>query len=994
MKEPHIKRSLLRMRTTRRIPSFSCLFNSPGSNQPSDDEPKQNPGRLKTRKSSREKGQSPSWFSILRRSWCASYYNGDNELAYAVPEAETEQDMNSFVELVRSQRIGCLKGLQFDIRHEFSSALFWGTSLQPLESESLSSYTTSGLESCFSSQPGVKAAWSSQQHALAQDPFGDQVDQQPGILNGTGYLHDVNDINQLLRASSVHESTGVAELHRKNITGHGITIAIVDSGLDYHHRALGGGFGAGYKVTYGRDLVGTKGQSELDPYNECRYHGTHVTGIAAGKDPLTEWVGVAPDAKVEHYRIAACEDVGIESDVIIKALLEAHDRKVDVISLSISLHTGPFTDDPVSLVLSRINNDGIVCVVAAGNNGLQGSFSADAPAAGMGVLSVASSSVKHAIKSRPTARLHVRNETFIFPWAPANSSHFPDTIQLAAHASANASTGDACTPLSIGDISNVTLLVNRGGCKFQQKMQNVQRSGGRFMLIQDIQGSDLFDFDLNVPGILGVGAIPFNVGQKMRQFLSQGQQVSLSMDSNFTTTSYMAMVRNSSLIDGIGPRSTWGPSGDFRFVPSLAAPGNGIMSTFPRSWGGYGVLSGTSMAAPYVAGCVALIKQVRPSLSAQEIVALLVSTADPVRFNDGSKPHDFLAPVFQQGGGIINQLRALKTFGIPSAPFLSFNDTKTTESQKQGSVGVRNTGSQPIRYELGTSAAVTILTFTTQEDQTIAPWTRLNESTVASKEFMETLKPNLTAALTFANDQDHILLQPGESAEIKVTADLTPLTRSRSRCPLYGGYLTLNSNATLQSNTSSTLRIPFGGLACSLQDIKTIKSSSGPSWKDIPWVTSLGKTTIAESTNPVSQYTSIPSNVTFNLPGPASTSTNSSSTADILYPTVLLRLGIFTKQVTIDALPWSNISYVNLSNVTTVKSGPAFSETLTRRPGGFNRVDSTYFPWTGQLANGTWVGAGTYYFRVCALKPWVGAMDVKDAGRDCVDTVSFNLRYV
>lgn len=187
---------------------------------------------------------------------------------------DANQDMISFGELVRSQRIECLKGLQFDIRHEFSSALFWGTSLQLLDATSRSPYTTSALENCLSSQPGVKSAWSSQQHALAQDPFGDQVDQQSGTLNGTGYLHDVNDINQLLRTSSVHESTGVAELHRKNITGHGITIAIVDSGLDYYHRALGGGFGPGYKVTYGRDLVGTKGQSELDPYNECRYHGT------------------------------------------------------------------------------------------------------------------------------------------------------------------------------------------------------------------------------------------------------------------------------------------------------------------------------------------------------------------------------------------------------------------------------------------------------------------------------------------------------------------------------------------------------------------------------------------------------------------------------------------------------------------------------------------------------------------------------------------------
>lgn len=190
-------------------------------------------------------------------------------------------------------------------------------------------------------------AWPSTQHALAQDLFGDELSAN---TNGTGqFTRNLDEINDLLRSSSVHESTGVAELHRSNITGHGITIAILDSGVDYYHRALGGGFGDGYKVTYGRDLVGTKGQSELDPYNDCRYHGTHVTGIAVGKDPLIDWVGVAPDAKVEHYRIAACGDINFETDTIIKALLEAHERKVDVISMSISLHTGPFTDGELSL---------------------------------------------------------------------------------------------------------------------------------------------------------------------------------------------------------------------------------------------------------------------------------------------------------------------------------------------------------------------------------------------------------------------------------------------------------------------------------------------------------------------------------------------------------------------------------------------------------------------------------------------------------------------
>ncbi|KAK1997650.1 hypothetical protein LX36DRAFT_577966, partial [Colletotrichum falcatum] len=55
---------------------------------------------------------------------------------------------------------------------------------------------------------------------------------------------------------SIHFSTGVDQLHEAGIFGKGVKVAVIDSGVDYLHPALGGGFGPGFTVSGGYDLVG------------------------------------------------------------------------------------------------------------------------------------------------------------------------------------------------------------------------------------------------------------------------------------------------------------------------------------------------------------------------------------------------------------------------------------------------------------------------------------------------------------------------------------------------------------------------------------------------------------------------------------------------------------------------------------------------------------------------------------------------------------------
>ncbi|HYI32068.1 MAG TPA: S8 family serine peptidase, partial [Glaciibacter sp.] len=79
--------------------------------------------------------------------------------------------------------------------------------------------------------------------------------------------------------------------------GEGVTVAIIDTGVDYTLADLGAGFGEGSKVVGGYDFVNDDG----DPMDD-HYHGTHVAGIVAGTGAQTV-TGVAPAAELTAYKV-------------------------------------------------------------------------------------------------------------------------------------------------------------------------------------------------------------------------------------------------------------------------------------------------------------------------------------------------------------------------------------------------------------------------------------------------------------------------------------------------------------------------------------------------------------------------------------------------------------------------------------------------------------------------------------------------------------------
>lgn len=171
------------------------------------------------------------------------------------------------------------------------------------------------------------------------------------------------------------------------LTGKGVTIGIIDTGVDYTHPDLGGCIGPNCKVIGGYDFI----NNDNDPMDD-HGHGTHVAATAAGNGVLK---GVAPDAKIIAYKVLDMSGSGPMSGIIEAIERSADpnqdgsiDDHLDVINLSLGLdcklYFGRYTsdcgpDDPMSLVIDNATDLGVVAVIAAGNRGLLGQGSVGSP---------------------------------------------------------------------------------------------------------------------------------------------------------------------------------------------------------------------------------------------------------------------------------------------------------------------------------------------------------------------------------------------------------------------------------------------------------------------------------------------------------------------------------------------------------------------------------------------------------------------------------------
>ncbi|EUC44067.1 hypothetical protein COCMIDRAFT_6555 [Bipolaris oryzae ATCC 44560] len=778
------------------------------------------------------------------------------------------------------------------------------------------------------SNPAIKNVWHKMTVSLPNPRVGSIA--SPGLARSSRLEARNFQGNQTY---SPHVMTQVDKLHAKGFTGKGIIIAVVDSGVDYTHPALGGCFGPDCLVAKGYDFTGdayngTNTPVPDDDPMDCLGHGTHVAGIIAAQQNKYGFIGAAPDVKIAAYKVSGCSERVGSDDILAAAFMRAQQEGAHIITASFG-SPGGWSETFIEVIASRIVAKGVIFTISAGNSADQGLFYPSDPTGGNGVAAIASYDNTVTPVLLTQSSYLVSNETKqSFKWAKGSPDNWKNAsgLPLWAPAFNTNETEDACTPISDNttEFSNKVILVSAVDDCVDQYLDNLLNLEVPYIMISTQLNTS--ERNLNFPpspGLLGIGMVSSTVGTKWYTALAAGKVVTLDFTDLATSPVTLEQPPNNRTGGLLSSYTSWGPSFEGELRPSFGAPGGNILSTWPVALGSYAVLSGTSMSCPLAAAIYALLLNVRKTFDPIELQNLLASTAKPVQ----SRGRSLIAPPAQQGAGLVQAYDAAYATTVLSRPGLAFNDTIRLTSK---TFTISNTGDKNVTYELDVVNAATAYTF--------------------SGSIRPAIPPELDSSFAKVDLSNYnVTIPAGGKTTIVVKA--TPPSVDISRLPVYGGYIRVNGT------NGERLSIPYQGIAGDLNAVTIMNgtylsnSKSDPDYRPF------------NNTNSTFMFPQVDiadiQLITDDLPVAA---------VDLVFGTPLLNIQIVS----------TSKQLVNLGNA----AGSPFNYT--------SRGLFTY-GWNGQLDDNSFVPPGSYKFRVSALHIF-GEPD-QPQEYDVAETSSFRIAY-
>ncbi len=596
------------------------------------------------------------------------------------------------------------------------------------------------------------------------------------VLSGVAATVKIKDLAAVAKVPGVVAMSKVALFTRDNghsnnhtgaaaawaeygATGAGVKVAIIDTGIDYGHADFGGsGLAADYtandpttttdgyafptaKVVAGYDFVGDAYDAggsgaalvpvpDTDPI-DCGGHGSHVAGTTAGFGVNADGTtytgaytqaavnganlrihpGSAPNALLMAYKVFGCEG-SVDSSVIVAAIDRAVIDGAHVINMSLGSSYGSPNGVEQTAVANAVAA-GVTVVASAGNSGFQ-PYLTGAPASASAALSVAAADATPtfpgAVLTSGVTSLQMLN---------ANGASIPSgELAIKVISDGNGGVSLGCAAEDYADVAGKIAVVKRGSCDRVDRPILGQAAGAAAVIM--INTSDaLPPFEDVIPGV----TIPF-LG------LPSGGAAALRALDGLNVTLVGNTLANPTYGDPADFTSSGPRNQDGGVKPDLSAPGVSVYSVAVGTGSDYTVYSGTSMAAPHVAGVAALVKGAHPGWSAQNVKNALVSTAstDMAMINS-------LYPSRIIGNGMVN-------------PRAAINAEVAFQATKAGDAG---------------------LSFGVQEGQAFSEEAKVRLVNLTNHDVHVDLSASISDGATIKVKPSHVTLEPGvNKIEVKV----------------------------------------------------------------------------------------------------------------------------------------------------------------------------------------------------------------------------------
>jgi minor extracellular serine protease Vpr len=462
----------------------------------------------------------------------------------------------------------------------------------------------------------------------------------------------------------------------------------------------------------------------------------------------------------------------------------------DVLNMSIGSAFGNWPESPEAVASDNLVDAGMVVVASIGNSSTGNTqlWSAGSPGVGRKVIGVASfDNTKATLPSFVVGGTSYGYNRAGGSLATVPQSGSGEIVFTGTPTTAN----DGCAAFPAHALAGKIAFIRRGTCGFYNKALNAQHADAAAVVLYN-----------NAAGALNPTVAPVPAGAEPVMIpvaaitASDGAAIFAGIATNHTLTWTDQTIEVPLATAGrISDFSSFGTDAELTLKPDIGAPGGQIYSTWPhQQFGGHNSISGTSMAAPHVAGLAALVLQAKnKNIAPSQVQTLLMNTASPAVLNNPAVAG--LEPTWRQGAGLAQVVPAVQTPAWVTPSKLSLGEG----SGGSGQLTVTNGGSTPITYDLS-------------QVSTVGTGPSTNPAVVYPFNFSY-----LSGSDTATFSPSSVTVAPGGSTTVNVTI-LAGGWRDKS---LYGGYVVLTPHGG-----GTILRVPYVGFKGDYQSLPVLTSAS------------------------------------------------------------------------------------------------------------------------------------------------------------------------